>query len=329
MRTWILAAGVLIQVGAVGFGQLPDFYRKVDRLTWVVDDTAAVVQGWKRLGLAAIEEHGVVELSAGGRTLRLRAATARIGDVELDWTEPLDSDNPFRDFLKSHGPGVFSLVHRVSNREALESEVLRLQKLGVEVLWRGALSTEGGGVEIVYFDTASEGKYVLGLFYNPDSGEPPPVYGSHPPFDGDIVQFAFAIRDPEPVSRFWEKLGFPAIEVTHGTLRDRRYRGAPGRFDHRLGWQRHGSVVYEWCIPLQGPTAYEDHLDRHGEGFHHLAFQVEDLDAIAESWARSGYPVLQSGAWGEAGRSGSGRFAYLDTDSLGGISVELLWSYGR
>jgi hypothetical protein len=36
---------------------------------------------------------------------------------------------------------------------------------------------------------------------------------------------------PEPVSAYWRKLGFPAMEITHGPLSDLRYRGQPGRFE--------------------------------------------------------------------------------------------------
>jgi hypothetical protein len=34
-----------------------------------------------------------------------------------------------------------------------------------------------------------------------------------------------------------------------------------------------------------------------------------------------------SGAWGERGKKGYGRFAYMDTQAAGGIDIELLWNY--
>ena len=37
-------------------------------------------------------------------------------------------------------------------------------------------------------------------------------------------------------------------------------------------------------------------------------------------------PIVQSGAWGEAGKPGAGRFAYADTTRFGGVTVELLWN---
>ena len=52
------------------------------------------------------------------------------------------------------------------------------------------------------------------------------------------------------------------------------------------------------------------------------------------SWPKSiamfeklGYHVHQAGAWGDVGKPGSGQYAYMDTDSVGGISLELIRSY--
>lgn len=36
--------------------------------------------------------------------------------------------------------------------------------------------------------------------------------------------------------------------------------------------------------------------------------------------------LVQSGAWGEKGKPGSGRFAYADTSAIGGVTIELLWN---
>jgi hypothetical protein len=85
--------------------------------------------------------------------------------------------------------------------------------------------------------------------------------------------------------------------------------------------------VYEWILPLKGPTVYQDHLDRHGEGVHHIAFEVPDLDREIARWNSLGFPFVQGGAWGEKGKRGYGRFAYHSTQALGGTDIELLWNY--
>jgi len=313
--------------------QLPEFYKTVHRVSWVVKDLDRVRSGWSRLGFPPATDEGEIELAnlkGKGQPSAsvVRVATTRLGDLEIDWIQPISGRNAYSDFLARHGEGIFGLVHQVATQAALSGELERLGQAGIGVLQDQQIDTGDGFIRMVYFDTESAGKYTLGLILYPGAPRVSPGANTgRAPFDRKNSQFAFVVRDPKPVSEFWQRAGFPAIAVTHGPLRDRIYRGQPGQFDHNLGWQRHGTVVYEWCIPLQGPTAYEDHLKAHGEGFHHLAFQVDDIDKVIADWTARGFPSIQSGAWGEAGKQGSGRFAYMDTDAIGGVTVELLWSF--
>jgi NAD(P)-dependent dehydrogenase (short-subunit alcohol dehydrogenase family) len=68
----------------------------------------------------------------------------------------------------------------------------------------------------------------------------------------------------------------------------------------------------------------EDFLKEHGEGFHHLGFNVSDMDASLAALQSRGLDVTMSGGWNVNGHEG--RFAYLDTYKHGGVTVELLWN---
>ncbi len=302
MRTAFMLAALALPAAA----QLPDFYKSVDRVIWVVKDLDAVAAGWEKAGFGPIEK-----IDAG----TFRVAMTRLPNVEIDWIQPQSKD-AMSDFLARRGEGVFSLVHRVPSLEQMNREVDRLAGLGVKVLQRGT----AGDFTYVFFDTEQGGKYVLGLINGPEFGPQP---GATLP----VTQYAFVARDTHAVSDYWARLGWPAMTYTHGELRDLEYRGKPGRFDQELGWQRHGKVVYEWIKPLKGPTVYEDHLKVHGEGFHHFGINVPDMDKAIEGWKQRGFTVSQAGGWGEPGKPGSGRFAYIDTDSIGAITIELLWNY--
>jgi hypothetical protein len=313
------------------FAELPDFYQKVNRIVWIVDNLDEVTQGWEKLGFPDISQHGEVVLN--GTTFRnqqmsvsLLAATGQIGTVKIDWLEPLCDGNAFSEFLKENGPGVFALVHHVPIQELLELEVVRYSSLGVGLLQSGSSSGPLNWGHYIFLDTAPDGKIVLGLM---SSQETPlqPAFSQTVPFDQAIAQYAFAVQNPVPVSKFWESLGFPAFTIVPVEGRQKEYKGRPATFEMNLGWQRHGDVPFEWCIPLKGPTVYQDHMEQHGEGFHHLGLRVDDLDSVIEKWEALGISVTQSGAWGEEERPGSGRYAYMDTDSLGGIAIELLWSF--
>jgi hypothetical protein len=315
---------VLLVIAVAGIlpAQLPEFYKKVDRVTWIVPDLDKTVAAWRKAGVETIAERGElsVEVSFRGKAVkaRWRAANARVGDVWWDWIQPVSDDDAFAEFLRSTGGGVMALMHRAPTLGAFNAEVERLRSLGVPPLQTGEL----GPGRFAYFDTRAEGKYVLGLQYMEQAEPDPPAPGPI-----RITQFAFVARDFDAVSAYWEKLGLPKMAVNNSRPSNARYRGAPVDLQMDLGWQRHGRIPYEWARPIKGLSTYEDHLKAHGEGFHHFGASADDMDAAIAKWESLGYKVSQSGAWGEEGKPGSGRFAYIDTDPIGGALIELLWSY--
>jgi catechol 2,3-dioxygenase-like lactoylglutathione lyase family enzyme len=325
-----LAFAVLaLAIGSPVRAQLPDTYRTVASVHWAVKDVERVKAGWAKLGFPALQDLGEMTVSGSWRgrsgSARVRVAQARFAGLEVVWIEPLEGENAFTEYLARHGEGIVSLNYRVQSREALDAEIARLGRLGVGVLQRADVATAQGRVTIVHMDTEAGGKYVLGLVHGPAPA--PAAEAPAPPFPVKLSQYALVVKSLEAVSAYWQKLGFPAMNVTQPPLTERRYRGEPGRFDQKLGWHRHGTVTWEWIEPLSGPTVYLDFLEAHGEGFHHLGFDVPDIDAAAAAWARLGVPVVQSGAWGDKGKRGSGRFAYAGTDTFGGVTIELLWNY--
>jgi methylmalonyl-CoA/ethylmalonyl-CoA epimerase len=300
--------------------ELPDFYKSVDRVFWVVDDIDRTVAGWQRLGI--IETRAKPET---GETVRW--TVARLGNITVDFIQPLDDTSAFARYRKKHGQGVMALIHRAPTQTAMEQEVARMKKAGIAILASGNLGAES---RYTLFDTAEEGKYVLGLICGPAG----PLGGLHGapearPNAKQVSQYAFVARDLDKVSKYWARLGFPEMSFTHPALWDLRYHGQPGQFDAILGWQRHGNVVYEWIQPTAGPTTYMDHMAKHGEGLHHIAFNVTDIEQEKSEWSKAGFPTTQSGAWGERDQAGYGRFAYQDMHAIGGAEIELLWNYRK
>ncbi len=329
MTRWKIVVSMLVVSAALlpaAPAPLPDIYKSVHSLSWIVRDTGKAVEGWKKLGFEEIRILGSVDFGGvnfRGKPAQCKAIVAEgyLGDVAVHWIQPLQGENAYSDFLKRHGDGVFSLVHRASS-EAIGLEIERMKALGVGVLQSEKVSAGKGTADRIYFDTEPSGKYVLGLISYAGASEP----AAAPP-GRKVSQYAFAVRQLQPVLEFWSRLGFTERSVTHPPLWDLRYHDQPGQFDAELGWQKHGRIQYEWILPLKGPTVYSDHMAMHGEGFHHIAFEVEDLDKEIARWNALGFPLVQGGAWGEKGKPGWGRFAYQDAHAIGGTDVELLWNY--
>jgi hypothetical protein len=290
--------------------QLPEFYKTVDRVVWVVGDVNRVTEAWTKTGLLKVQKRA--DSSAGNR----RVFSGWLGNLYVDWIQPLESGGAYGEFLKKHGDGIFAVLHRPSSVDAFDAEIERLRALGVAVLERGDVQ----GARYVCFDTAAQGKYVLGLVYGGETPGPAPEQHR-------VNQLAFTARDLQPISAYWEKLGFPRMAVNRAALTDLRYRGQPAEIQQSMGWYRHGKIPYEWILPLNGRNIFEDYMNQHGEGFHHLGHPVEDMDRAIAEWEAAGFRVTQSGAWGQAGQKGSGRFAYLDTEKIGGVALELLWNF--
>ena len=104
----------------------------------------------------------------------------------------------------------------------------------------------------------------------------------------------------------------------------------PGQFDSNLGWQRQGPIVYEWILPLKGPTIYNDHMAKHGEGIQHIAFSVPDMSAGIAEFTRSGFRGHAVGSLGREGQAGLGplRLWWTCTRSAA-RTFELLWEFKK
>jgi catechol 2,3-dioxygenase-like lactoylglutathione lyase family enzyme len=70
-------------------------------------------------------------------------------------------------------------------------------------------------------------------------------------------------------------------------------------------------------------STWQDFLDEHGEGIHHIAFGVKGMDQKIRDCEEFGMKCVQRGKYGDA----SGEYAYLDAYSTMFCLVELLESF--
>jgi hypothetical protein len=315
-----------------GKSQPKEYYTTVDLIVWVVNDVKSVAEGWRNVGFKSITDRGIANLSnltykGEVAKTKIHLYTAYLGGAKIIWIQPLGGESAFSEFLRDNGNGVFALMHDVPDQVELVSEVQRLNNLGVSVLQKGQVMVDKKPLIMTYMQTCKKGKYALGLLTGPTNVFED--YKMNNELGMEFNQFAFAIKasNTEKVSAYWEKLGFPAMQITHGETWGKQYYGQPADFDMKLGWYRYGDIVYEWCIPLKSPTVYEDHIKKYGEGFQHLGFKVNDMDEAIQYFEERGFKISMSGGWGEKDKPGSGRFAYVNTEGIGGETIELLWSY--
>lgn len=95
------------------------------------------------------------------------------------------------------------------------------------------------------------------------------------------------------------------------TVEEMTYRGKPASYSMRLGLADSGGMMWEIVQPLTGPNIYEEFLERHGEGIHHVAWGCNDIPWAEriKAFTDRGYPMIQSGVW-----LGKVPYAYFETE---------------
>ncbi len=142
-------------------------------------------------------------------------------------------------------------------------------------------------------------------------------------FLGDNIQICVVTRDFHRTMEGLVRAGIGPWRVyTFGpeTVSEMTYRGQPASYSMRLGLAFSGTMMWEIIEPLTGPIIYEEFLEKHGEGIHHVAFNVNNIpweERIAAFKAR-GYELIQSGIWCERVP-----YAYFETEGDTTTTMEI------
>ena len=123
-------------------------------------------------------------------------------------------------------------------------------------------------------------------------------------FVSDVQQVALVVRNLDAtLEEYTNRLGIGPWRVMlcePPRLTDMRIRGEPIGYSMRLAVAQTGRTMWEIIEPVDGPSIYQEFLDEHGEGIHHLVVEHEGLDydeALARFGA-SGCPPLMEGVPG-------------------------------
>ena len=145
-----------------------------------------------------------------------------------------------------------------------------------------------------------------------------------------FAQVGFIVKDVEASKRKWAAfLGVPVPDtqpVGDYAVTGTTYKGqpAPGASCLMAFFDVGPGLQLELIQPNEAPSTWRDFLNKHGEGMHHIAFQVKDSAQQVANAEAAGLKLVQHGVYGD----GSGEYNYLDAPDLHCI-VELLESYGK
>jgi len=118
-------------------------------------------------------------------------------------------------------------------------------------------------------------------------------------FDG-FIQVCMVVEDIEKSAETWSKLfNVPKPEIMIDPARenpDLTYRGNPAFYGIKMAVIQAGTFVVELIEPDENPSTFREFLDKHGNGVHHLGFEVgERRDAIIAELEASGFDMRTVG----------------------------------
>ena len=145
-----------------------------------------------------------------------------------------------------------------------------------------------------------------------------------------VTQVGFIVRDIYETKKKWAQfLGVeesPAVEAGDYAVTQTKYKGqpAPGAQSILAFFDVGPGLQLELIQPNEEPSTWREFLDKHGEGVHHLAFNVNgmNMQQAVVNCQDFGMTLEQKGEYG----SGDGRYAYLSAEKDLKVLIELLES---
>ncbi len=126
-----------------------------------------------------------------------------------------------------------------------------------------------------------------------------------------IDHIGIAVRSiGERVSFFTDFLG---LEVLNEEVLEER--------GLKVAFVKIGETTIELLEPLSDSSQISEFIEKRGEGIHHIAFNIDDVDAAIVSAKEKGYtPLSDTPSRG----AGSTRIVFLHPKTTGGVLVELV-----
>ena len=143
------------------------------------------------------------------------------------------------------------------------------------------------------------------------------------PIPAALHHTGFLVRDLEGAAqRMADAFGIGPWNIWTITPSECRVRGQVSHFSFRVALVTVGGGAYELITPHSGRSVFDEHLEEHGEGFHHTCLVYPSLKAVSEAKAelrrQRGEPI-QEGSAGDLFD-----FGYFQFPEIGSL-VEVLY----
>lgn len=140
-----------------------------------------------------------------------------------------------------------------------------------------------------------------------------------------VCQIAIVVKDIQQAAKRWaDVFNVPVPEARLTDTEDKshiRYHGQPTPARAKLAFFQMGQISLELIEPVGQPSTWQEFLDAHGEGVHHIAFRVKGMDDVLLYLNGKDMPTAQRGDYK------GGCYSYVDAAKLLGVNLELLENF--
>ena len=134
---------------------------------------------------------------------------------------------------------------------------------------------------------------------------------------------AIVVRDIDKAINYYQSLGMgPFVTPPPVKIGKRTYHGKsdnPGVSKIREAIGDMGPIRLQLIQPIEGKSIYQEFLDNRGEGVHHYAFIVDDVEKTEAYFVIKGVEILSS-----VRLEGGGGHIIVNTAVTGGVLLEFM-----
>lgn len=143
-----------------------------------------------------------------------------------------------------------------------------------------------------------------------------------------VTQIGILVNDIETTSQAYAD--FFGVEKPQWIITDTvdktnmELNGKPSAARAKLAFFKVGTTLeLELIEPDHEPSTWRNHLDQHGEGVHHIAFEVEGMEEKVKLLEKNHMRLAQKGDYE------GGRYAYIDSAPELKVMIELLENFKK
>ena len=128
------------------------------------------------------------------------------------------------------------------------------------------------------------------------------------------------VKDLDQAIGYFQSLGIgPFVPNASEVVTDRKVYGKPAKIKLRGAAAPLGPIRFEVMQPVEGNSVQKEFLESKGEGINHIGFIVDNLEEEVKKLEECGFRAVSTGKIPP-----NGGFAYMDTNKIGGVMIELI-----